>query len=116
MLAYNLNCSLMLFNREPQADATALKHTTPATSRSDRSGAFGRFYRHPGTATLRTVKQFLEVRGGLCGGAIPSAAAAAARNPAEIHGHGLTAERRQNRSLLSTGARWLGHPFGTVRT
>jgi hypothetical protein len=33
MLAYNLNCWLMLFNREPQADATELKHTTLATSR-----------------------------------------------------------------------------------
>jgi len=28
MLAYNLNCWLMLFNREPQADATQLRHTT----------------------------------------------------------------------------------------
>jgi hypothetical protein len=33
MLAYNLNCWLMLFNREPQANATALRHTTLATSR-----------------------------------------------------------------------------------
>jgi Transposase DDE domain group 1 len=33
MLAYNLNCWLMLFNREPQADATELEHTTLATSR-----------------------------------------------------------------------------------
>jgi hypothetical protein len=33
MLAYNLNCWLMLFNRQPQADATALRHTTPATAR-----------------------------------------------------------------------------------
>jgi len=33
MLAYNLNCWLMLFNREPQADATELRHTTLATSR-----------------------------------------------------------------------------------
>src|SRR3954453_18258568 len=33
MLAYNLNCWLMLFNREPQADASALKHTPLATSR-----------------------------------------------------------------------------------
>jgi hypothetical protein len=28
MLAYNLNCWLLLFNREPQADASALRHTT----------------------------------------------------------------------------------------
>jgi hypothetical protein len=33
MLAYNLNCWLMLFNREPQGDATQLRHTTLATSR-----------------------------------------------------------------------------------
>jgi hypothetical protein len=33
MLAYNLNCWLMLFNREPQADATELEHTTLATAR-----------------------------------------------------------------------------------
>ena len=32
MLAYNLNCWLMLFNREPQADVTELKHTTLAIS------------------------------------------------------------------------------------
>ncbi|MEO8659346.1 MAG: hypothetical protein ABI693_12800 [Bryobacteraceae bacterium] len=31
MLAYNLNCWLVLFNSEPQADATALRHTPPAT-------------------------------------------------------------------------------------
>ena len=33
MLAYNLNCWLMLFNREAQADASELRHTTLATSR-----------------------------------------------------------------------------------
>jgi hypothetical protein len=33
MLAYNLNCWLMLFNREAQADAAQLRHTTLATSR-----------------------------------------------------------------------------------
>jgi hypothetical protein len=33
MLAYNLNCWLTLFSREPQTDATALQHTTLATSR-----------------------------------------------------------------------------------
>jgi hypothetical protein len=33
MLAYNLNCWLMLFNREEQNDATTLKHTTLATAR-----------------------------------------------------------------------------------
>ena len=33
MLAYNLHCWLMRFNREPQDDATQLRHTTLATSR-----------------------------------------------------------------------------------
>src|SRR6266853_255799 len=33
MMAYNLNCWLMLFNREPQTDANELKHKTLATSR-----------------------------------------------------------------------------------
>jgi hypothetical protein len=33
MLAYNLNCWLMLFNREAEADALSFKHTTVATAR-----------------------------------------------------------------------------------
>jgi len=33
MLAYNLNCWLMLFNREEQAKVETLKHTTLATAR-----------------------------------------------------------------------------------
>ena len=33
MLAYNLNCWLMLFNREEKARAATLKHTTLATAR-----------------------------------------------------------------------------------
>jgi hypothetical protein len=33
MLAYNLNCWLMLFNREEQAKLEELKHTTLATAR-----------------------------------------------------------------------------------
>jgi hypothetical protein len=33
MLAYNLNCWLMLFNREPQTNADEMPHTTLATSR-----------------------------------------------------------------------------------
>jgi len=33
MLAYNLNCWLMLFNREADANAETLKHTTLATAR-----------------------------------------------------------------------------------
>jgi hypothetical protein len=33
MLAYNLNCWLMLLNREPELDVDSFKHTTLATSR-----------------------------------------------------------------------------------
>jgi len=33
MLAYNLNCRLPLFHREPQADVGQLQHTTLATAR-----------------------------------------------------------------------------------
>jgi hypothetical protein len=33
MLAYNLNCWLMLFNREGETDVLALPHTTLATAR-----------------------------------------------------------------------------------
>ena len=33
MVAYNLNAWLMMFNREPVADATKLKHTTLAIAR-----------------------------------------------------------------------------------
>ena len=45
MLAYNLNCSLMLFNREEEAKVETLKHTTLARHACDfyfwppRSGA-----------------------------------------------------------------------------
>jgi hypothetical protein len=48
MLAYNLNCWLMLFNREPQADATELRHTTLATSRLRFLFAAAKIWRHAG--------------------------------------------------------------------
>jgi len=48
MLAYNLNCWLMLFNREPQEDATALKHTTLATSRLRFLFVAAKIWRHAG--------------------------------------------------------------------
>src|ERR1700689_2023225 len=48
MLAYNLNCWLMLFNREPQADATALRHTTLATSRLRFLFVAAKIWRHAG--------------------------------------------------------------------
>lgn len=48
MLAYNLNCWLMLFNREPQAYATALRHTTLATSRRRFLFVAAKIWRHAG--------------------------------------------------------------------
>jgi hypothetical protein len=48
MLAYNLNCWLMLFNREPQADATALRHTTLATSRLRFLFVAAKIWKHAG--------------------------------------------------------------------
>ena len=48
MLAYNLNCWLMLFNREPQADATALQHTTLATARLRFLFVAAKIWRHAG--------------------------------------------------------------------
>jgi hypothetical protein len=48
MLAYNLNCWLMLFNREPVADATELRHTTLATSRLRFLFVAAKIWRHAG--------------------------------------------------------------------
>ena len=48
MLAYNLNCWLMLFHREPLADATALQHTTLATSRLRFLFVAANIWRHAG--------------------------------------------------------------------
>ena len=48
MLAYNLNCWLLLFHREPQADASALRHTTLATSRLRFLFVAAKIWRHAG--------------------------------------------------------------------
>jgi Transposase DDE domain group 1 len=48
MLAYNLNCWLMLFNREPQADAVELRHTTLATARLRFLFIAAKIWRHAG--------------------------------------------------------------------
>jgi hypothetical protein len=48
MLAYNLNCWLMLFNREPQTNATELRHTTLATSRLRFLFVAAKIWRHAG--------------------------------------------------------------------
>ena len=48
MLAYNVNCWLMLFNRQPQADVTELRHTTLATSRLRFLFVAAKIWRHAG--------------------------------------------------------------------
>jgi hypothetical protein len=48
MLAYNLNCWLLLFHREPQADVSALRHTTLATSRLRFLFVAAKIWRHAG--------------------------------------------------------------------
>ena len=48
MLAYNLNCWLMLFNRDPEVDAAALQHTTLATSRLRFLFIAAKIWRHAG--------------------------------------------------------------------
>jgi len=48
MLAYNLNCWLMLFNRVPQTDATELRHTTLATARLRFLFVAAKIWRHAG--------------------------------------------------------------------
>ena len=48
MLAYNLNCWLMLFNREEAAKVDALRHTTLATARLKFLFLAARIWRHAG--------------------------------------------------------------------
>jgi hypothetical protein len=48
MLAYNLNCWLMLFNREEEAKVDALQHTTLATTRLKFLFLAARIWRHAG--------------------------------------------------------------------
>jgi hypothetical protein len=48
MLAYNLNCWLLLFNREEEAKVEALRHTTLATTRLKLLFLAARIWRHAG--------------------------------------------------------------------
>ena len=48
MLAYNLNCWLMLFNREPEAEVLKLRHTTLATARLRFLFIAAKVWRHAG--------------------------------------------------------------------
>jgi hypothetical protein len=60
MLAYNLNCWLMLFNREPQADATQLRHTTLATARLRFLFVAAKIWRHAGRTGVRYSDHYEE--------------------------------------------------------
>lgn len=60
MLAYNLNCWLMLFNREPQADAAELRHTTLATSRLRFLFVAAKIWRHAGRTGVSYSDQYQE--------------------------------------------------------
>ena len=48
MLAYNLNCWLMLFNREEEAKVETLQHTTLATARLRFLFLAAKIWRHAG--------------------------------------------------------------------
>ena len=48
MLAYNLNCWLLLFHREEQSDVTQLQHTTLATARLRFLFLAAKIWRHAG--------------------------------------------------------------------
>jgi hypothetical protein len=60
MLAYNLNCWLMLFHREPQTDATELRHTTLATARLRFLFVAAKIWRHAGRTGVSYSDQYEE--------------------------------------------------------
>jgi len=60
MLAYNLNCWLMLFNREEQAKTTDLHHTTLATARLRFLFLAAKIVRHAGTVLVRYSDHYAE--------------------------------------------------------
>ena len=60
MLAYNLNCWLMLFNREEQAQAAALKHTTLATARLRFLFLAAKIWRHAGRVGVSYSDHYAE--------------------------------------------------------
>ena len=60
MLAYNLNCWLLLFSREEQAKADTLKHTTLATSRLRFLFVAGKIWRHAGRVGVSYSDHYTE--------------------------------------------------------
>jgi len=62
MLAYNLNCWLMLFNREEEATAETLRHTTLATARLRFLFVAARLWRHAGRTGVSYSDHYEEKR------------------------------------------------------
>ena len=62
MLAYNLNCWLMLFNREEQATVETLGHTTLATARLKFLFLAARIWSHAGRVGISYSDHYSEQR------------------------------------------------------
>ena len=60
MLAYNLNCWLMLFNRDEPAKTADLRHTTLATARLRFLFLAAKIVRHAGTVLVRYSDHYAE--------------------------------------------------------
>jgi hypothetical protein len=60
MLAYNLNCWLMLFNREEQAKVETLQHTTLATARLRFLFLAAKIWRHAGRVGISYSDHYAE--------------------------------------------------------
>jgi TRAP-type uncharacterized transport system fused permease subunit len=60
MLAYNLNCWLMLFHREEQARVGDLRHTTLATARLRFLFLAAKIVRHAGAVLVRYSAHYAE--------------------------------------------------------
>ena len=60
MVAYNLNAWLMLFSREPVADAAKLKHTTLAISRLRFLFIAAKIWSHGGRTGIHYSDQYQE--------------------------------------------------------
>ena len=60
MLAYNLNCWLMLFQREEHAKVEDLPHTTLATARLRFLFVAAKIWRHAGTVLVRYSDHYAE--------------------------------------------------------
>ena len=60
MVAYNLNCWLMLFNREPVADVAKLQHTTLAIARLRFLFIAAKIWSHGGRTRIHYSDQYQE--------------------------------------------------------